>query len=67
MAERNYRFLNADIKAAATRLDKGQLIEFQPGAEIFTLQTVNCRLYFLGNYDMYLLQLIMVQPVHSLF
>lgn len=26
MAERNYRFLNADIKAAATRLEKGQLI-----------------------------------------
>lgn len=26
MAERNYRFLNQDIKAAATRLDKGQLI-----------------------------------------
>lgn len=26
MAERNYRFLNSDIKAAATRLDKGQLI-----------------------------------------
>ena len=26
MAERSYRFLNADIKAAATRLDKGQLI-----------------------------------------
>jgi hypothetical protein len=26
MAERSYRFLNPDIKAAATRLDKGQLI-----------------------------------------
>jgi len=26
MAERNYRFLNPDIKAAATRLEKGQLI-----------------------------------------
>lgn len=26
MAERNYRFLNQDIRAAATRLDKGQLI-----------------------------------------
>lgn len=26
MAERNYRFLNQDIKAAGTRLDKGQLI-----------------------------------------
>jgi len=26
MAERNYRFLKPDIKAAATRLDKGQLI-----------------------------------------
>ena len=26
MAERSYRFLNRDIKAAATRLEKGQLI-----------------------------------------
>lgn len=26
MAERNYRFISPDIKAAATRLDKGQLI-----------------------------------------
>ena len=26
MAERGYRFMNPDIKAAATRLDKGQLI-----------------------------------------
>jgi hypothetical protein len=26
MAERGYRFLNSDIKSAATRLDKGQLI-----------------------------------------
>lgn len=26
MAERGYRFLNSDIKAAATRLEKGQLI-----------------------------------------
>jgi len=26
MAERSYRFLNSDIKAAATRLEKGQLI-----------------------------------------
>jgi len=26
MAERSYRFLNPDIKAAATRLEKGQLI-----------------------------------------
>jgi len=32
MAERSYRFLNPDIKAAATRLEKGQLILTTPSS-----------------------------------